>query len=231
MPGRGHETREQLLDVAERLFGDRGIGNVSLREIRLVARQGNAAAVQYHFGDRAGVVRAIAERHIPRVTVIQEEYAARLDQLARPSLRARVEVLVRPLAEYITRGPSERAWAKMCAELLSDPRIGLDVIADGTSGESVKQGSLLVEELTRRMPAPVARERVLAVSQFAVHLCANRAKMLDSARNVRTLGPDADFADNLLDMAVGALKAPVHTRGERSLAAGEQRGQRSRRRS
>ena len=76
----GDQTREHLLDVAERLYGDLGVGNVSLRQIRLAAKQGNTAAVQYHFGDRDGVVRAIAERHMPRLLAIQHYFSE--DQVA-----------------------------------------------------------------------------------------------------------------------------------------------------
>ncbi len=212
MGGRGERTREQLLDVAEQLFGERGVRNVSLREIRLTARQGNAAAVQYHFGDREGVVAALHARHAPRIGAIQAEYHARLDQMPRPTLWARVDVLVRPLADYVTRGPSERAWVKIAADLLSDPRVSVEMVEQGSSDDAVKVGVTLLDELSRRLPPEVAGERIWAVSQFAVHMCANRAKIKDDADNVRRVPSDAAFADDLVDMCLGALTAPSHRR-------------------
>ena len=53
------DTRARLLDAAERLFAERGIDAVSLREVTRESGARNAIALQYHFSDRAGVVLAI----------------------------------------------------------------------------------------------------------------------------------------------------------------------------
>jgi AcrR family transcriptional regulator len=58
---RGEATRELILLTAERLFAERGIEAVPLRDIGLAADQKNNFAVQYHFGDRENLVQAIAE--------------------------------------------------------------------------------------------------------------------------------------------------------------------------
>jgi AcrR family transcriptional regulator len=58
---RGEATRELILLTAERLFAERGIEAVPLRDIGLAADQKNNFAVQYHFGDREKLVQAIAE--------------------------------------------------------------------------------------------------------------------------------------------------------------------------
>ena len=42
-----------------------GIAGVSLREIRLAAKQGNAGALHYHFGTKDGLLRALLERELP----------------------------------------------------------------------------------------------------------------------------------------------------------------------
>jgi AcrR family transcriptional regulator len=57
---RGDATRELILLTAERLFAERGIEAVPLRDIGAAAGQKNHVAVQYHFGDRETLVQAIA---------------------------------------------------------------------------------------------------------------------------------------------------------------------------
>jgi AcrR family transcriptional regulator len=57
------ETRERLLDVAEERFGERGIPEVSLREITSLA-EANIAAVNYHFGSKDGLVREVFARRM-----------------------------------------------------------------------------------------------------------------------------------------------------------------------
>ena len=61
---RGDVARGALLDAAERLFAERGIEAVSLRDVCTAAGQRNHSAAQYHFGDRRGVVAAVFERRM-----------------------------------------------------------------------------------------------------------------------------------------------------------------------
>ena len=49
------DTRQRLIDAAATLFADRGFQNVTVREI-CKASTANVAAVNYHFGDKAGLV-------------------------------------------------------------------------------------------------------------------------------------------------------------------------------
>src|SRR5947209_1014556 len=66
-PGRAVSARDQLLAAAETLFAERGIDGVSLREINSAAGSKNASGLQYHFGDRAGLIRAVLAKHRPFV--------------------------------------------------------------------------------------------------------------------------------------------------------------------
>jgi len=52
-------TQIQIILAAEKLFAKTGIDSVSLREIAAKAHQRNNYAVQYHFGSRENLVRAI----------------------------------------------------------------------------------------------------------------------------------------------------------------------------
>lgn len=52
------DTRQRLIDAAAALFAERGFQNVTVREI-CKASNANVAAVNYHFGDKAGLYRAV----------------------------------------------------------------------------------------------------------------------------------------------------------------------------
>lgn len=60
-------TRRALLVTAERMFGDLGIDAVSLLAIAREAGQGNKNAVQYHFGSKEGLIRAIIRARADRI--------------------------------------------------------------------------------------------------------------------------------------------------------------------
>lgn len=55
------ETQVKIMEAAERLFGEEGIESIPLRTVALAADQRNTNSVQYHFGDRLGLLRAIFE--------------------------------------------------------------------------------------------------------------------------------------------------------------------------
>ena len=60
-------TRERIVAAAERLFAERGLDGVSLVEVGRAAGQRNRSAVQYHFGDKQGLVHAILDKHTPGI--------------------------------------------------------------------------------------------------------------------------------------------------------------------
>ncbi len=74
-----HETRDQILDTAERLFSEHGLDAVSLRA--LTAEAGvNLASVHYHFGSKEALVTAVFDR---RVDLINQERLELLDAAER----------------------------------------------------------------------------------------------------------------------------------------------------
>nr|WP_260258768.1 TetR/AcrR family transcriptional regulator [Vibrio intestinalis] len=56
-------TKEKILDVAEALFAEHGFNDTSLRTITSKAGV-NLAAVNYHFGDKKTLVRAVLNRYL-----------------------------------------------------------------------------------------------------------------------------------------------------------------------
>jgi len=71
--GRGSEaTRLRLILAAEKLFGDSGVEAASLRAICLAAGQKNISSVQYHFGDKYALLRAILEYRETQIEPIRK---------------------------------------------------------------------------------------------------------------------------------------------------------------
>jgi len=107
---RSERTRQKLLATAERLFAERGIEAVSLREIATAARQRNPYVVQYHFGSKEALVGALLEVGRAPVNATRAEMLAAIDAAGitdREALvRAAMEALVRPLAQSLERPPS-----------------------------------------------------------------------------------------------------------------------------
>ncbi|QFG24670.1 TetR/AcrR family transcriptional regulator [Actinomadura sp. WMMB 499] len=94
-------AREKILNAAARLFAERGLG-VSLREIAVEAAQRNHSAVQYHFGDKSGLVDALYEFRMTPLNLRRRELLAELRVSGREGdLPALVECFVGPLSEHV----------------------------------------------------------------------------------------------------------------------------------
>ena len=93
----GPATKDTLLDAGEALFAEHGYAATSLRQ--LTERAGvHLAAVNYHFGSKAELAKAVLSR---RIAPINAERLRRLDALPR---RATVEAIVRAFVEPPLRG-------------------------------------------------------------------------------------------------------------------------------
>ncbi len=70
------DTKQKIMDVAERLFGDQGYDATSLRHI--IAEAGvNLAAVHYHFGSKEDLLLELVMR---KIRPVNEQRLALLDQ-------------------------------------------------------------------------------------------------------------------------------------------------------
>ena len=94
-------TRALILDAAERLYAERGFGDVTLRDI--VAAAGvNLAAVNYHFGSKDEL---IAELFVTRGIATNRERLAELKEAeAAGQGRADVKAILRALVGPTLRG-------------------------------------------------------------------------------------------------------------------------------
>ncbi|HMV06775.1 MAG TPA: TetR/AcrR family transcriptional regulator [Accumulibacter sp.] len=76
-PRANHDTRERILDVAERLFMENGYEATSMRLITGAAEV-NLAAVNYHFGSKEALLREVFRR---RLTWLNDQRLQALDRL------------------------------------------------------------------------------------------------------------------------------------------------------
>lgn len=117
----GARSRAAILDVAERLFAEHGVDGVSLRAINAAAGFG-PAAVNYHFGGRADLVRAIVER---RFAPVIEAQVARLEVIeatrAVPTTEQLVEVIAVPFFALLDAEPEGGLhWLRLATRLVQE---------------------------------------------------------------------------------------------------------------
>ncbi|MES2697942.1 MAG: TetR family transcriptional regulator, partial [Verrucomicrobiota bacterium] len=101
------DTRDRILDAAERLFGAHGFDGTSLRQITKSAEV-NLAAVNYHFGSKEDLyaqvfVRRIVPINARRMAMLDAAVVAAGEQPVSPA--AIFDSFVRPIFEMAERAP------------------------------------------------------------------------------------------------------------------------------
>jgi AcrR family transcriptional regulator len=201
VPRDSEETRARLIRAGERLFAEHGIEVVSLREITRAAGQRNATALQYHFGDRRGLVRAILAKHN---RTVEAERHGMLDELeARSGVRVRewVQALVLPAAAKLADRDGGRDYLRIMAELMNrpDPRFDRQSLEDTRS--SVNRW--------RKLMAPLMPE--LSVNRLHRRFTALRIMHFELARRAESSRRRDDrlFTSHLVDLIATILASPV----------------------
>lgn len=116
---RADATRIALIEAAERLIAQKGLADVSTREILQEAGQRNQSALQYHFGSKNGLISATINE---RTTQIDRERQKMLDALGDdPSLRELFEVLILPLGELMKDKAAGANYLNFLSQAITQP--------------------------------------------------------------------------------------------------------------
>jgi AcrR family transcriptional regulator len=163
-------TARQLLDVAEKLFAERGIESVSLREIVAASGQRNGSAAQYHFGTREALVGLLIAR---RVWFINEMRHARLDALEAAGRADDVRTVVSESILVLADAVREQAWGpdyvRIAAQVLLNPAAVFRAVPDDHYWSGHARVSLMLERLLPKLPAQTFHDRMRIVNNETVY--------------------------------------------------------------
>lgn len=199
--GPAEDTRAALVAAAEALFAARGVEGVSLREINRVAGQRNSSALQYHFGDRAGLVRAVVAKHHRGVDAGRHLLLDAYQAEGHPELRPLAAALVMPLAAKLADRDGGRSYLQLVAELVNRPEPVLDPAAMADPRDSIYRWRTLVEPLLPEGTSRTFHPRFVAIRFTHVELGRRAAD--------RPRRDDRLFVSRLVDLVVALLATPL----------------------
>ncbi|CAN7468449.1 TetR/AcrR family transcriptional regulator [Phenylobacterium sp. LjRoot219] len=196
-------SAERILAVAETLFGRHGVDGVSLRQIGAAAGSSNNYAVQYHFGDAAGLVKAILTRRMTEVEDLQQALLERLEAEGRShEVRALLDVFLKPLLQPVD-GDGQRVYARFIVALLNSPdgpRHFKDLFHLAPTAVRLQR---LLQAALPDAPPLVLSERLRLIAIMVL------ASVFNRVAPAADPGTDAGLIDDALDVAASGLSAPV----------------------
>lgn len=202
------DTRAQLIVAAERLFAERGIEGVSLREINLAAKQRNTSAAHYHFGSKDALVDAIFEYRRSEIGKRRDELIDSLEAAGKTTdIRSLAGALVTPLAPEIQHGEEGGHYLEFLAHLfLTSPAKVGDILRKHQAGE--QRLTALFTAALPGIPRSLIWTRILLMGR---HVVISLAVYQRRGLVVDDVGFEAYLSD-MIDAVAGYLAAPPSAR-------------------
>ncbi len=205
------ETKDRILDAAERLVAQQGVAATSLRQITSEADV-NLAAVNYHFQTKEELMKAV---YIRRLGPVNVERVAMLDELEatyqcgkiplEAILHAFIEPVVNLAAEMEGKGTR---LGSMLGRIYTEP---LDSLSGGWMKEMAPVGHRFGQALQKVLPA-LSSEEVMWRLWFTIGVIAHtlgaseKLEMLSGGRC--DIGNREQLMRQMIAYAKAGLEAP-----------------------
>jgi AcrR family transcriptional regulator len=202
-PGALLDTKDRILEVAERLFAERGIAGTSLRAVTAEAGA-NVAAVHYHFGSKEDLTRAVVLR---RAEPVNAERLRCLDALEAeagpdgPGVESILEAFFRaPVALWAEGGETVASF------LLHEPVDRIQPLVMEVMGEVARRFLAALARALPHLPPEEVAERFQLVIGVLIHVLSGRTRWQPQPVPVRSVDGRVRV---LVDTLAAALRAPA----------------------
>lgn len=196
------DAARRLKQVACRLFAERGVDGVTVREIAEAAGQKNHAAVGYHFGSKEALIRELV---VDGAAHIDERRNAALDRLEAEggpqSVRDIAEVMIATSVGLEGTG-LEDSYNRFVVLLgMSHPRTFMAAL-DGRWNSGYQRCLEHLRRLMPDMPTAMKNERLVFLGAYLGSVLAGReAALADRTREHPTWGSDQTLSHFATTMA------------------------------
>lgn len=212
-------TRAKIVAAAERLFAERGLDGVSLAEINVASEQRNRNAVQYHFGNKQSLLRAIFEKH---ATVVQQHRRTILDGIQSSSsfsLDDLVSALVLPVAEKLNDPDGGEAYVRINAQMALNnaDRASPLQTGDGECDEQQRRLTELLHHRLRHLDTSVVELRLVLAVDLMFHTLADLAERRQENADTSPLTHTPLVVSQLIDSITALLETPPSDRSRELL--------------
>jgi AcrR family transcriptional regulator len=191
---KGRETRERILDVALKAFGEAPFLAVTTRQISTAASV-SLPTLQYYFGDKEGLYRACAEAIVERYrrdTKLAGARAAEALNEGCSAVTARVQLkaLIAALGNFLVGSREAGRWAQFVARELRDPGPAFEILYAGLWRPGVEVTARLIARILGLPESdPAARIRALLLISSLLAFQSGRSISLRTM-HWSTIGPD-----------------------------------------
>lgn len=202
---KNQDTRAALIRAAERLFAEKGLGAVSVRDITRAAGARNESALHYHFGGMEALIREVFEHRYREIEKARHVLLAEIDAAKKgDDLEALLRAAIGPLFEAC-KDADGRLYARFCVQLVSDPRFDLIGLVQDTAMSSVLALGERLRVCLGDVPPRILVIRLRRLFTFALLLTADYAREIEAG----TAPPLRSAIGEAVASLAGFMKAPA----------------------
>ena len=203
------DTKEKILDVAERLFADHGFDSTSLRQITAEAGV-NLAAVNYHFHSKEALLSAVLQRRLGPVNARRLELLEQARQNAHGGKLALEDVIrafIQPVYEARGAGIELGNFARLMAQVATNQGDwAISAMREQMQGTVNRFLPLLSEAMDSGNPVTVVMAMQLTLGAMA-HSMKHSPSLTNMVGADASLLPPAEHLEQLICYTVAGMRA------------------------
>jgi AcrR family transcriptional regulator len=167
---RQSETRSKFIAAAEKLYGTKGLDQVKTKDLLREVGQKNESALQYHFGNREGLIDATVCARLQDIDKRRLELFAQAEADGMlKDLPTLISVMVSPFIEQLKDPEQGRSVIRFLSQILGRPGFAPADTIEKFGLEGMKKVHRLVMNLPHEISNDVTRQRDNQTFNFAIH--------------------------------------------------------------
>ncbi len=178
------DTRSALLQSAQRLIAERGLGTVSVKDITRAAGARNPSAVHYHFGNLEALIKEVFAQRYKAIEQARAVRLAKVDE-ADPARRL-VALMAAAIAPFMECCLDEegRLYVRFCLQFSSDPRFNLLELVTEYGMPSLISLRAQVAACVPAIPEEVVNARLRQAFSIALVQAADYSRQLEAGLQI-----------------------------------------------
>lgn len=204
---RSDATRVELKRAAQRLFAERGIAAIGMRQIVEAAGQRNAAAIHYHFGSKDDLVRELL---IDGADAIDRQRQAMLDEAEAGGSEVGLEDVVRALVlpSLAVYDDGETTYLRFLVNATAERRLLVDESIQPSHSVGYSRCIEHVRHILSTIPPATVNRRLMYAGLTMQRILCFREQMLDDTPGRSHPYWGAGSIETVCDAVHAVLTAP-----------------------